>query len=134
MDSYEELLTDIHSEESTKLSPIVRKKNLAFKVVLSFHGKNKADEAQQIFEKTVQHQEIPKDILTFSVSSPIDVVNLLTTSTLVESKSEARRLVEQGGVEVDGEKITDPHFIIEKKDGTIIKAGKRKYLKVTFTG
>ncbi|HLB60035.1 MAG TPA: tyrosine--tRNA ligase [Patescibacteria group bacterium] len=129
MDSYEMLLTTLDSNETKKMSPIDRKKNLAKAIVTRFHSEEQAEPSQAYFEKTVQHQELPADIPEFSIKPDTSLPSLLVDSKLVSSKSEARRLIEQGGVEVDGKRVTDPNRIISVRDGMIIKAGKRKYVK-----
>lgn len=131
MDPYETLLTTINSDESKKIAPIDRKKQLAYTIVKRFRNKEAADAAQQHFEKTVQQHETPTDIPSFSLKSITTLVSLLVDSKLATSKSEAKRLIEQGGVEVDGKKVIDSNFSIEPKDGIIIKAGKRKYIKIS---
>ena len=60
----------------------------------------------------------------------IKLINLLTISGLTESNGEARRLIKQGGITLDGVKITDENFIIQNNKPFILKAGKRKFLKV----
>ncbi len=56
--------------------------------------------------------------------------NLLVECKLAESKVEAKRLIEQGGVEISGEKITDPYKTIEIKDDIVIQVGKRRFVKI----
>ena len=60
----------------------------------------------------------------------IKLIKLLTVTGLTESNGEARRLIKQGGITIDGEKITDENFVIQNTEPFIIKAGKRKFLKV----
>ena len=73
---------------------------------------------------------IPTIQLPKAYSSMVRIIELLETAKLVSSKSEAKRLTQQGGVEVDGKKITDPNESIEVKNDMIIRAGKRKYMRI----
>ncbi|MCR4263824.1 MAG: S4 domain-containing protein, partial [Candidatus Roizmanbacteria bacterium] len=131
IDSYVELLTNLNRSELKQQEPINQKKRLAYAVTTRFHDQEKANRAQEYFEKTVQNKEMPNDIPSLEIktsenSTASDIASLMLSS----SKSEAKRLVQQGGVEVDGKKVTDPNQKIEIKDGMIIKAGKRKYIKI----
>jgi tyrosyl-tRNA synthetase len=127
MDEYETLLTNLKPTQHE--SPINRKKALAHAIVVRFHGKQAAGQAQDHFEKTIQHKETPDEIPTLHLAAAKPLADVLVDSNLVTSKSEAKRLIEQGGVEVDGKKITE-NIDLSPKDGTIIKAGKRKYIKI----
>ena len=111
------------------------KKTLAFHLVSELHGTDKANIAQQYFERTVQKKEMPTDIPTIAVSTHdalISYVDLLLKTNLAVSRSEAKRLIEQGGVEVDNERITDTNGETTLKDGIIVQVGKRKFVKITM--
>ncbi|MDP3955294.1 MAG: tyrosine--tRNA ligase [bacterium] len=134
-----EYLTDIPTNEideiKVKLSkddnPIVYKKRLAFEVVKQLNNEEKAKKAQEEFEKRVQQKEVPKDIQVYLYTGgELSVVNLLTQMNLADSKSEAKRLIEQGGVSIDNELIKDSNKIISPENGSIIRVGKRKYVKI----
>ncbi len=58
------------------------------------------------------------------------IISLLTESKLASSKSDARRLIEQGGVSIDGERVSDPNVLLPDKSEFILKVGKRRFLKV----
>ena len=134
IDSYAELLTNLSIEELKREEPVNQKKKLAHAIVSKFHGVEKANLAQEHFEKTVQKGQVPDTIPTIQLpkaySSMVRIIELLETAKLVSSKSEAKRLTQQGGVEVDGKKITDPNESIEVKNDMIIRAGKRKYMRI----
>lgn len=126
-----EYLTDVPMEEFNKGDdPMNQKKKLAFEIVKQLNSNEDAKSAQEYFEKTVQNQEVPADIPVYQYTGrrDINIVDLLIETKLATSKSEARRLIEQGGVEVDGEKIQSEKLKV--KNNMIIKVGKRKYLKL----
>lgn len=137
-----EYLTDVPMEEVEKIAdqlkkgahPVEYKKRLAFEIVKQLNHEEAAQKAQEHFEKTVQNKEMPDDIPNISLkvdNGLISYVDLLLQTNLATSRSEAKRLVEQGGVEVDNEKVTDPNGETTIKDGVIVKVGKRKFVKVT---
>ncbi len=118
-------------------NPMEIKKELAFIIVEELHDKTAAVAAQEKFEKTVQNRELPEEIpvviIPETLQSEIAIADVLSTLGLVESKSEAKRLVDQGGVEIDGQKVTNTNEIISVKDDMIIKVGKRRIVKLTTT-
>lgn len=129
--SYAELLTSLDTDELKNSEPIHQKKMLAHAIVSKFQDREKANRAQEHFEKTVQNREVPDDIPTFKYDqSNTSLVSILVDSQLASSKSEAKRLIQQGGVEVNEKKITNPGESVTLKDGMIIRAGKRKYAKI----
>jgi tyrosyl-tRNA synthetase len=110
------------------MNPIVAKKRLAYEVVALYHGAHAASEARGGFERTVQNKEVPTEMPTFALTPDLSVVDLLVGAGLVPSRGEARRLVEQGGVSLDGEKLTDARCLVTEPG--ILKAGKRRYLRL----
>jgi tyrosyl-tRNA synthetase len=88
--------------------------------------------AQEHFEKTVQHKELPSEIphVQYTGQSHTSIIDLLVSLNLASSKSEAKRLVEQGGVEVDSKRLSDPNNSVEPKNDMIIKIGKRKIIRL----
>lgn len=133
IDSYAELITNLDLTRLKRLSAIEQKKELAHAIVTKFHAKEAADNARTYFEKTVQKGEAPENIPTHRLNqSPMSLEAILVDSGLVSSKSEAKRLITQSGVEVDGKKVSDPNQTIIVRDDMIIRAGKRKYRKIVI--
>ena len=134
---YFELLIDITAEELTVMkkqlaggaNPMQLKKRLAFDIVKQYHGEKKAQEAEAHFEKTVQNKELPNEIEEYKLTENMSISQLLAQSGLAASRSEATRLIKQGAVTINGEKISDANQIVAK--GVTIKVGKRRYLKTT---
>lgn len=135
-----EYLTDIPLDEVNQIektlekgeNPMPYKKRLAFEITKQLRSEKAACDAQEFFEKTVQKQELPTSIPEYQPANQakINVVDLLVNTKLVTSKSEAKRLIEQGGVEIDGKKVTDLNSQIEPKNSMIVKAGKRNFIKI----
>jgi tyrosyl-tRNA synthetase len=136
---YMRLCTDIHEEEisedlkkisSGEINPMLIKKKLAVAIATIYHDENTALKAQEEFEKQVQKKEIPDDIIDFEISSIDNLIQDIINKALNMTKSEIRRLMEQGGVTINGEKITNYKEPYTFKDGEIIKIGKRKFLRI----
>lgn len=121
-DEWISLLTDLFDLPE---HPMVKKKLLAWDVVRQLHGEEAAEIARTTFEKVVQQKELPDEIQTVAPDFLLKIVALVRN----ESNNRARRLIAQGGVTVDGEKIIDPLFW--PKPGNTIKIGKRSFAKVS---
>jgi tyrosyl-tRNA synthetase len=112
-------------------NPIKVKKELAHQIVSELHDQKSADEAQENFEKTVQHKEMPEEIQVFTFDIPeLNIIDVLIHTKLSPSKSEAKRLIEQGGVSVDGKIIKTPNEIIKLRDERVIRIGKKNFAKL----
>ncbi len=140
---YFELVTDMdHARlpeirERVENDPRNTKHDLAWTITRMYHGSGKADAARAHFEKTVVQKDVPDEMpeFTFSSDSGRGLLDVIRETGFVPSSSEARRLVTQGGVTLDGEKITDPRFRFDTgtEGAFILKVGKRKYGKLVFT-
>ena len=133
-------LEEIHKMESWQGSELNRAKEvLAYELTKLVHGEEEADRALES-AKALFSQGNAADMPTAELAADdfaddkIDIVTLLVKAGLVPSKSEARRNVEQGGVSVDGEKVTDLKATFDKKifmsDGIVVKRGKKSFRKV----
>lgn len=113
-------------------NPMKFKKLLAHTLTAMLNSEEEAEDAKREFENVVQNKELPQEIPTAKLKETDEMpfIDFLVQYNLVKSKSEAKRLVEQGAVEVDGNKIEDPKMIFIPQNNSIIKAGKRNYLKV----
>jgi tyrosyl-tRNA synthetase len=109
------------------------KMKLAFEIVKINFDDERAAAAQDYFIRTVQKKEIPEDIEERKVKTgEYKFIDLLSELKMVESKSEARRLMEQGGIKLDNEAITDINYLLKVEDGAnlLIQRGKRQFLRV----
>jgi len=114
------------------LNPRDIKVRLAKEIVAIYHGWKEAERAAHQFDSVFKHKELPPDIKEIIVSfSSSSITDLLMIADLASSKSEARRLIEHGGVKINGKKITDPKKEITiPKEGVVIQAGKRNFVKI----
>jgi len=138
---YFELLTDVSDEEiceysakmaSNEINPMLIKKRLAFEIVSQFHSPKAAQEAEQHFAKVFQKRETPDELVSLAglSDSNITLTVALARAGLTRSRSEARRLLEQGAIEVNGKKITEDLELSSIAKGSVIKIGKRRFASV----
>ncbi|NLO41274.1 MAG: tyrosine--tRNA ligase [Ruminiclostridium sp.] len=142
---YFELVTDLlpdainqikHKLEAELCNPRDIKMQLAFEITRQYHGEAAASEAQEHFITVFQKKEIPDTALPMPISDKLmtnglfDLVRIISASGFAPSNSEARRLILQGGVKVNGIKTTDLQ-VPDLKDGDVIQVGKKSFIKLT---
>ena len=130
--TYFTLVTNIHFEKIKEYeerlnsqNPINIKKELAFQIVKELHGEEEAKEAQKEFEKTVQNKELPNEIEQVNAHSLENLIN----ANIIPSKSELKRLSEQGGIKVNDQIAT---INVELKIGDIVRIGPRRVVKISL--
>ena len=146
--NYFELLTDVPDEElaefkgsleNQSVNPMNLKKRLAYEIVGQLHGREAARQAEEEFTKVFQKREAPEEIQEVAASfrefsiegSGIDLSKLLAATAQAKSRSEANRLISQGAVSVDGEKVTDAKYSL--KSGSVIRLGKHRFVRIINT-
>ena len=135
-----ELCTDLPIEEvnqinqqikENRINPRDAKARLAREIVAIHHSKPAALKAEKEFNKIFKDKEKPTDIPIFKAKPErIKLIDLLIESKLAPSKSEARRLIEQGGVKIDNRIIKDPTAEIIPKNNTTLQVGKRNFIQI----
>jgi tyrosyl-tRNA synthetase len=141
--SYYELVTDRTPEEIAKLNsdvssgsthPMDVKMLLAQEVVSGFHGEAAARKAAEMFQRVFRDRQAPEEapVKNLAAGAPQMIKSLLTTLGLASSVSEAERLVKQGAVEIDGQRIEDPRKEVDlsKPRDFLLRAGKKKFARV----
>jgi tyrosyl-tRNA synthetase len=107
------------------------KVRFAKEIVARFHDEHAARQAEADFEQRFRHGVLPDDMPEVSVTAgAVSFAQLLKLAGLVESTSEANRLIEQGGVKVDGERLSDRSAKAEPGKSYVVQAGKRKFARV----
>lgn len=134
---YVELLTEISWERLKSLHPKARKQRLAWEIVKTFHSAQLADSAQEEFERVFARKERPKetpkvfiDQKLVKTDGTIWIVDLVEQAGLVKSRSEARRLIAQGAVELDGQKVSSVDYDLKFKEGLLLKVGKKSFVEI----
>jgi len=126
----EEIKKRLHQGEN----PRDVKKQLARQIISEFYSEEKAETAQKEFENVIQQKQLPTTIPTISIALEnglISYIDLLLKTNMVATRSEARRLIEQGGVEIDNQKVIDINGELVIKDPIVLRVGKRKFVEVT---
>ena len=116
--------------ERGTIHPRDLKVRLAGEIVAIFHGPEAATKAEEHFRTVFQERELPIDMPEVRLSAATTLANLLMSSGLVSSKSEVRRLVEQGGVRIDGNKVDDANLLVDPTGVLVLQIGRRKFLRV----
>jgi len=142
---YYELLTDVPLDEIEAMKkgikdgtvhPKEAKSRLGIMLAEMYHSKEEAGKARDNFERLFKEKEIPEEIEEFTLAKSdlkegkIWIAKLLSLIGLAASNSEARRLITQGGLKIDGKKFADPEAEIAVSDGMVIQSGKRNFIKL----
>jgi tyrosyl-tRNA synthetase len=140
--TYFELASDIPNTElatvkkqlaDPSVNPRDLKRRLARTFVTMYHSAEAAQEAESQFDKIFIDKEIPENIEEYVIRNDKDetsLVGLMLATKLASSKSDARRLIEQGGVSIDGERVNDLNAPLPIAKEFVLKVGKRRFLKV----
>jgi tyrosyl-tRNA synthetase len=140
--TYFELASDVPNNElvmikkqleDSSVNPRDVKRRLARTLVTMYHSAAAAQESESKFDKIFIDKEIPENIEEYvipNVGGGMDLVGLMLVTKLASSKSDARRLIEQGGVSIDGQRVNDLNTVVPSAKQFILKVGKRRFLKV----
>jgi len=130
--SKEEVQTILEGVQSGKIHPRDAKASLAEYLVSFYHSPAEGQSARLEFDQIFRDKGVPQDVPEVSfVQRDWDIASLLKEAGLVTSKAEARRLVEQGGVKIEQEKVQDPAFKVQLgTEPLLIQCGKRKFIRV----
>jgi len=123
--------------DSGALHPMEAKKRLARQIVARFYDERAADHEQERFERRFQRRQLPEQLPRYRWDQPPEVVRSLprvvTASGMTDSMSEARRLIRQGAVRVDGRRIEDPHFVFSPtQEHAVVQVGPRRVVAIDF--
>jgi len=137
MENYFTLLTDLPAGEVAVLTnpekthPKDAKVRLGKAVVTEYYGADQAEAVAAHFEKVFAQRELPDDIPQVQLAGrPITAAKLLLHCKLVATGGEAKRMIKQDAVSINGNKVTDPNAEITPEDGMVVRVGKRKFAKL----
>ena len=138
--NYFELATTLDEAECRKIKALLAepgtnprnvKVRLGKEIVTLYHSKGEAEKAAEDFDRVFKEKQVPEDMPVHVVGEPkVWIVKLLTSSGLAASSSEARRLIHQGAVEIDGGRVSDPDAQVDLSKERVLKVGKRRFLRV----
>jgi tyrosyl-tRNA synthetase len=137
---YFELATDIHPDQVNEIktellegkNPRDVKYELAKIITLLYHTEEETIKSMEFYNQAFSKKAIPDDIPSLKIEKDnlAEIVNILVASSFVASSSEFRRILTQGGVQINGEKTTDINTLL--KDNDVIKIGKKKFVRITL--
>ena len=143
---YAELVSDIPTDDLPKVkqfaeeNPRDAKAQLAENIVAQYHGEDAAQKAREHFEQTVVQGDVPDDMPEYrpeaGAGEEVGLLNLMSGAGLTESNSEARRLIEQGAVSIDGDTVEDTGLYVDVSAAApfVLQVGKRRYARVVWNG
>jgi len=141
LENYFDLCSDIPQEEAARLiaaDPMHAKLSLAASIVRRYHGDRAAQQAVDHFNRTVRKKEPPQNIPVVAIppdllaDGKVWIARLVAHCGFASGTSEARRLIAQGGVSIDGRTITDTKANIAPQPGSLLKVGKRKFARLSL--
>lgn len=106
------------------------KRELARAIVSLYHGSDAAQTAEQYFDRVVVNKDIPDEMDEFELIADISLIDLIAAEGLTKSKGDARRMVKQGAVRIEGEKVFNMNHVLLKGNEVVIKVGKRRFLRI----
>lgn len=136
---YFEVLTDVSGPELAEIraslaagsvNPRDLKMRLAREIIAQFHSPADAQAAEEAFVRQFVQGELPAEIPEHRLAAPAPIVDLMVATGLAASKGEARRLIDGGGVRIDGERVTGYDRSIEPGAGAVVQVGRRKFVRV----
>lgn len=116
--------------ESGELHPRDLKRRLGRELVGRYYSEKTALKAEEEFDRIFIRKDVPEEIDSWPVAEPVGLAQLMVDAGMSPSKNEARRLIQGGGVSLDGEKVSDVHLVFEPKGEAVLKVGKRKFLRL----
>ncbi len=125
-----ELAQLLESLNDPATNPRDVKDRMAANIVEAFHDRAAAEAAREAFQRVYREHQAPEDMPEKSVNYPASIVDLLKVAELVNSNNEARRLIKQGGVRIDGERVEDAELVCSFDRPVVLQAGKRRFVRL----
>ncbi len=116
-----------------EIHPRDAKMRLAREIVELYHGAEAAEEAEKQFKQVFQKGQIPEEIPAFSFKAPSGIIFVMVRAGLASSNSDARRLIQQGGVKINSETLSSSDLKFNSKDEFVLQVGKRKFARIILT-
>lgn len=132
---YFELLTDLTPAQIEQVlagpqHPRDVKMQLARTITASIHDEAAAAQAERHFVTVFQQRDLPPEMPSHHLAGPVNIVDLIATLGLARSKSEARRLIQQGGIRLDEQPVSDIERVVEPTAGQVLRVGKRRFVRL----
>jgi len=139
---YYELLTDLSQSEIRKLKEDIRtgkkhpkeaKSELAKMIITDFWSREDAEKAAEEFDRVFKYKELPEQMKEIKIGEKeVNILDLLVNNAILPSKKEAKRLIQQGGIYINGERVGDMTLKVKIDKEIILKIGKRRFYKIKY--
>ena len=130
-DANDDTLAKIEKQlDDSNTNPRDVKRALGREIVSLYYGKDSALAAEKHFDRVIVNKSDPEEMEELNLKSDKSLIDIISSVGLTKSKGEARRMISQGAVRLDGEKVTDVNLVINKGSETVIKVGKRRFIKI----
>ena len=130
-DANDDTLAKIEKQlDDSNTNPRDVKRALGREIVSLYYGKDSALAAEQHFDRVIVNKSDPEEMEELNLKSDKSLIDIISSVGLTKSKGEARRMISQGAVRLDGEKVTNVNLVINKGSETVIKVGKRRFIKI----
>ena len=130
-DANDDILAKIEKQlDDSNTNPRDVKRALGREIVSLYYDKDSALAAEQHFDRVIVNKSDPEEMEELNLKSDKSLIDIISSVGLTKSKGEARRMISQGAVRLDGEKVTDVNLVINKGSETVIKVGKRRFIKI----
>ena len=130
-DANDDTLAKIEKQlDDSNTNPRDVKRALGREIVALYYDKDSALAAEQHFDRVIVNKSDPEEMEELNLKSDKSLIDIISSVGLTKSKGEARRMIGQGAVRLDGEKVTDVNLVINKGSETVIKVGKRRFIKI----
>lgn len=124
-------ITELEADlQAGRLHPRDAKMLLAREIVAIFHGDDAAMRAEEHFKTVFQQRDLPPDMPKYPLTGPVNVLDLIVAAGLAPSKREARRLVEQGGVKLEGDVVASADAVVEPGRPQVLQVGRRRFVRL----
>ena len=127
-------LNELESKQSDfekgKLNPRDLKRELAREIVAFYYDPPASKEAEQNFDNLFIKKGVPDDVNEFKLNEAMRIIDIMVSNKMVSSNGEAKRMIKQGAVKLDDEKVDNGFSIIEPASNIILKVGKRRFVKL----
>jgi tyrosyl-tRNA synthetase len=103
---------------------------IARQTVARYTSEGTAKKAEEEFDRIFIQKDVPEEIESYQVAAPISITDLMVAAGMAPSKAEAKRLIQGGGVSIDGEKVSDINLTYQPDGEKVLKVGKRRFMRL----
>ena len=120
----------LEDAQSGRVNPRDLKARLAKIIVSDLHSPEEAERAEAAFDSVYRQHQLPEEMPEVQIESGSGILFVLTAAGVAKSNREARRLIEQGGIRLDGDRVADPEMTVEITQPIVLQAGRRRFVRL----